>query len=173
LSLSRTLVRGLVALVAYVRSMTDDAFPSIPQLPSPVAVSPVERFLFGILTPTGVCVIWPVARKVTTLPMMAAVAVVGVMPAAVHGRWDLEGRHRFHDDKAADARFAAMNPVLELHGFQRTGTCLILVDPRVESDPSVQRLARLCAYHEALASKYTFAASHSWLPLSPDPPPPP
>jgi hypothetical protein len=37
---------------------------------------------------------------------------------------------------------------------------------------SVQRWQSLGAYHEALARKYEFATSNSWLPVSADPPPP-
>jgi hypothetical protein len=171
LALSGALVSGLAALVSALMPVTFDGLLDL-AFQGRVAVSPLERFLFGLLVTTGICIGWPAARRITTLRMMAAVAVVGLIFAPIHRRWDLEERHQFHRDKAADARLGEMNRVAELDGFRSTGTCLLLVDPKVESDPSVQRWHRLLAYHESLARKYEFATSSSWLPVSPDPPPP-
>jgi hypothetical protein len=171
LALSGVLVSGLVALVSQLKSVTGDALFDL-ALQGHVAVSPLERFLFGLLITAGICIGWPVARRISTLRMMAAVAVVGLIFATIHRRWDLEGRHQYHRDKAADALFGEINRVAELDGYRPTGTCLLMVDPNVESDLSVQRWHRLGAYHEALARKYEFATSSSWLPVSSDPPPP-
>ena len=170
-ALSGVLVSGLVALVSHLKSVTGDAFPYL-SVDEHLAVSPLERLLLGLLMTTGICTGWPVARRISTLRMMAAVGVVGLIFAAIHRRCDLERRHHFHQDKAADAMLGEINRVAELDGFRPTGTCLLMVDPEVESDPSVQRWRRLGAYHEALARKYEFATSSSWLPVSPDPPPP-
>jgi hypothetical protein len=165
------LVSGLVALLTHLMSVAGPAIPGIP-IPGHIGVSPLEWFLFGILMTTGICISWPVARRITTRRVMTAVAVVGVLFATIPRRWDLEGKHRFHSDRATDARLAGMNRILERHGFQPTGGCLVLVDPSVESDPWVQRWRRLHAYHQAQAQKYAFATSHSWLPVAPDPRPP-
>jgi hypothetical protein len=166
---SGALVSGLVALVTHLMPVTGDALPGV-HIQGHIAVSPLERFLFGILITVGICVCWPASRTITTLRMMVAVAVTGFVLAAIHRRWDLEANYRFHRDKASDASLAAMNRVAELGGFQQAGTCLLLIDPEVESDPSFRRWDRLYAYHEAQARKYELATSHCWLPVSPDPP---
>jgi hypothetical protein len=169
-ALSGVLVSGLVALVSHLKSVTADAF--YLSVDEHIAVFPMERFLFGLLMTAGICTGWPVARRISALRMIAAVAVVGLIFATIHRRWDLERRHYFHRDKAAHAMLGGINRVAELDGFRPTGTCLVLVDPNVESDPSVQRWRSLGAYHEALARKYEFATSSSWLPVPADPPPP-
>jgi len=169
LGVSGALVSGCIALAPHLMSVTGDALPSLSP-PGKVPVSSLERFLFGILITAGICISWPTSRRITLVRMMAAVAVAGVVLAAIHRRRDLEERHRFHEDKAANATLAALNRVSELNGFQKTVGCILLVDPKVESDPSVQRWFRLRDYHEALARKYEFAASHCWLPISSDPP---
>ncbi len=166
---SGALASGLVALVTHLMSVTGDVIPGV-YLQGYIPVSPLEWFLFGILITAGICVVWPASRTIATFRMMVAVAVTGFVLAAIHRRWDLEASYRFHQDQASDASLSAMNRVLELDGFQQTGTCLVLIDLKVESDPSFRRWSRLSAYHEAQARKYELATSHCWLPVAPDSP---
>jgi hypothetical protein len=71
LALSGVLVSGLVALVSRLMSVTDNGLHDFAH----VAVSPLERFLFGLLMTAGISIGWPVARRISMLRMMAAVAV--------------------------------------------------------------------------------------------------
>jgi hypothetical protein len=158
------------ALVAHTKSQADPLHLLLDF--DRIRVSPLERFLIGILLTAAACAAVPLMSEMSIRRLMHLVAASAIVPAAIYHRCELQGLWRTHRDRASYAGIASLNRCLELSAFQKTVGCAVLVDPAAESDPEYRRWCRLANYHGILAKKYERATSRSWLPVAPDSPEP-